>query len=677
MPAISIKKFLGIAPKVSPELLPETVAQVANNVKLYSGDLIPISRPTKQLTLAKGVGVLAVYPMDDGAGGFKWLHWLTDVDVARVPLDNNTTQRIIYTGDSEPRATDYSMATTGAGTAYPYAYYTLGLPTPLVAPTVAAVSFSTLTTATRSRDSGNTATLTFAAAHGLSTGTSVTITLCGGTGYNLSNVQINVLSTTSFSYYSSGAAEISTADTAGRVDISGLTQTRTYVYTWYTAWGEESTPSPVSSTLYLKEGQVVNISELPAAWPGTYIGTYQTTGMKLRIYRTIPTSNGTYYFRVGEVSLGTTTFTDNIAVNTLSVTLPSTSYDSPSATMKGIKAIHNGMLVGFYGNTVCFSEPGQPHAWPTSYRINLDSPIVAIGNFGTSLIAATDKNPWLIQGSSPQTMAKVRMDYVLPCTSKRSMVNMGYGVAYASTIGLAVYSSQTGGAALTKYVHDWDTWNAAVNRDNLVAAYYNDKYFACDGTDTFMFLKDDQVGGYLTNETQTFSAAYYDSTHAKMYYVYSDGLYLWDDPANTFESMDWKSKVIKTKDYQNLGAARVIADYNASANDIAVAAYNAAVLDNNQTLISTKKARGAIGGGGVNLTAVAGSLIKDTSPETLSMQFQLYVDKILIFTATLTDSGVFRLPTGYRSDTFEVRVSGNRRVRAIHLAETPLGLKDV
>jgi len=36
---------------------------------------------------------------------------------------------------------------------------------------------------------------------------------------------------------------------------------------------------------------------------------------------------------------------------------------------------------------------------------------------------------------------------------------------------------------------------------------------------------------------------------------------------------------------------------------------------------------------------------------------------------------VFRLPSGYRSDTFEVGVSGSARVRAIHVGETPYGLR--
>ena len=41
MAAIKLQKFLGAAPKVSDELLPDTAAQLANSVQLYSGDLLP------------------------------------------------------------------------------------------------------------------------------------------------------------------------------------------------------------------------------------------------------------------------------------------------------------------------------------------------------------------------------------------------------------------------------------------------------------------------------------------------------------------------------------------------------------------------------------------------------------------------------------------------------------
>ena len=59
----------------------------------------------------------------------------------------------------------------------------------------------------------------------------------------------------------------------------------------------------------------------------------------------------------------------------------------------------------------------------------------------------------------------------------------------------------------------------------------------------------------------------------------------------------------------------------------------------------------------------------------LPVTFKLFVDKQLIFQGTISSDEVFRLPTGYRSDTFEVGVSGSSRIRAIHIGETPYGLR--
>jgi len=679
MPGVVIKKFLGEAPRLSPELLPDTVAQFAFNIKTYSGDLIPYNLSSEQATLAKTGTIQTIYPMNDGAGGYKWLHWTMDVDIAKAQVVNDTTQRIYYTGDGEPRVTNYTLATTGGGEEYPIAYYTLGLPTPLVAAVATATGFTTVNVATRARDSGNIATIVTSVAHNLHTGMYVTITSLTDSTFNLSNVLVTVTNSTTFTYYSTGAAVATTADAAGRVNIAGTTLPRTYVYTWYTAWGEESTPSPVSNTVYVKEGQTVEITGLPAAWPGSYVGTYQTTDMEVRIYRTVASTAGTLYYKVGEVDLGVTTFTDNVDVSTLTTALASQYYDQPDAQMKGIRAVHNGMMFGFFGNTLCFAEPGQFHAWPQRYQTQLDAEIIAVGNFGTSLIVATDKNPWLVQGTTPASMAKVRMDYVLPCTSKRSMVNMGYGLAYASPRGLAIYASQTGGGALTQYVHDWDTWRDAVDYTSLLGVYYNDKYFGQHTEGAFIFQKDEQVGGYLVEISQAFTAAYYNSTDAKLYYAAEeDGenkIFLWDDPTQPLSQVDWKSKVIVAKDYLNLGAARVVADYNATANDIIVAEANAAIIAMNEDRIENIDTGGSIGGGGSALIAIGGSLLQEPEPTTATVQFQLFADKQLIFTTELASSAMFRLPTGYRTDTYEVRVTGSKRVRAIHLGETPIGLE--
>ena len=110
--------------------------------------------------------------------------------------------------------------------------------------------------------------------------------------------------------------------------------------------------------------------------------------------------------------------------------------------------------------------------------------------------------------------------------------------------------------------------------------------------------------------------------------------------------MQWKSKVIITKDMINLGAARVIADYSTLTQtwDTQTVLWNSALTNwNNSDEIT----------------------------------FRLWVNKELVFTTTVNDVNGFRLPTGYRSDTFEIGVEGNVRVRAVHLAETMIGLREV
>lgn len=167
----------------------------------------------------------------------------------------------------------------------------------------------------------------------------------------------------------------------------------------------------------------------------------------------------------------------------------------------------------------------------------------------------------------------------------------------------------------------------------------------------FVFEKEDKGGGQMVFCDFNFTAAWYDAISGKLYCVsgLNGDIYEWDDLAQPPTPMEWKSKVIKTKDMINLGAARVIADYGTAAP-----AMTAIWQD---VLLAWEDAAYSWSG-------------------TTDVTFKLWVDKALIFTQTLSDNLMFRLPTGYRSDTFEFSVSGNVRVRAVHLAETPYGLKE-
>lgn len=741
--ALKIQRFFGEAPKISSELLPDTVAQFAYNLDLWSGDLQPYRRPELVQDLDKTGTVLSIYPMyDPVTDERKWLHWTTDVDVAAAQVEGNTDQRIYFTGDGAPKATNYTLATSGSQ--FPSQSYMLGLPLPTVRPVADARAFTQKESTLRARDAGNTVTITTSAPHGLTTGDFVTTTSFGGTGYNLSNVRVTVISDTKFSYFSFGAAEAETADTAGRIDLAGITQPRTYVYTYYTDWDEESVPSEPSATIFLKEGQTVDITDLPSLWihgPG-----YQETGMKLRLYRTVTGVSGSFYFRCAELDLaapitstyarsadtvtvthaghglttgdkvtfrattgdatagvyeitvvdsdtftftdpesGTTsgdsqyalalTFVDDIDVTELDNVLSSEDYDPPDPNMQGLLAIHNGMFVGFFGNTICFSEPNKPHAWPIKYRRQVDSPIVGLGAYGTTLLALTETTPWKMDGNNPTAISLTRTDYILPCVSKRSIINIGFGVVWASAGGLAVYSTTIGTDYLTKNVHSWVTWSRAVNPQAVYGAYYRGRYFGSDGENTFLFERNEQVGGHLVQSDIKFTAAFYDAKVDEFYYAHNGQVWLWNSPNIGNAVLDWKSKTFTTKQPINLGAARVIADYISDEDAAGLEAENAAILASNQALISAGDPSGALGTALVNQHYVAGSNLRDFAVSYRNVTFQFFVNKKLIYTAIRQNDNAFRLPAGYRSDTFEIRLATNVRVRAVHLAESMAGLR--
>ena len=806
MSGVKITRFLGKAPKISSELLPDTAAQVASNCKLYSGDLIPYPDPVVVDNVSRTGEIKTLYALrDPSTNALKWLSWTTDVDIAVATANDNDEQRFYYTGDGVPKVSNYALATTGAAP-YPVDYYELGLPIPPDSATLTttAATFTTKDTATFARDAGSIATIVTSAPHGLRTGntvsitgfsfrtgtynqagtTTVTVTInnhglsngasvvldftsgtatdgtyvisnvtantfdvitdtaattSGNVSWNISNFNtsgsvITVTSDTTFTYFSPGFEVATTAYTDGRVELGGLTQSRTYVFTWFTPWDEESIASKPSATLYEKEGVTVTVSNMPTAPPAG-----QNFVRGVRVYRTLTSTAGTEYFRlqtlwfptellsvqrtsnvsrvtllyphnfgIGErfkisgctdasfnitggivtdllddytfeyaqagadvpptaVAAGTlyhdvsenpptTTarywgdgsydFVDDFDSLALTDILGSDEYNPPPDDLEGLTTIQNNILAGFVGNQLYFSELGLPHAWPRSYIETIEHDIVGLSTISGSLLVLTESYPYLVTGSDPANMSVARIDVQYPCLNRKSIVNMGYGVVYSSHDGLAMYSPSAGPQVITKFLYNNDTWETDLDPNTVIAVYYGENYFASHSAGAFVFEQDSQVGGFFVDTDVTFTASFFDTVGGKLYFCAgtSGDVYLWDDLAQPSKTMTWKSKTLKTADMINLGAARVIADY--------------------ATVTSTWDQ---------DTRQWEAALTNWNSADDIT--FKLWVDKQLEFTATIGDDTVFRMPSGYRSDTFEVSVESNVRVRAIHLAQTPTGLK--
>jgi hypothetical protein len=804
MAGVKITTFYGVAPKVSPELLPETAGQIARNTKLYSGDLIPYPYPTIVGNTGRTGTIKTLYALKDPLGDNKWLSWTSDVDIAVVTSSDITDQRFYYTGDGVPKISNYSLAFTGVGP-YPTTSYDLGLPLPTTKPTATVVPFTTATTATYARDNNNTARLTTSAAHGLKEGAYITVTgfsylygsytyvgttvTCtvanhGMTGtpqvtldftsgdaidgvytatvtgpstftvsvpvaptasgtvrlslqsFNVTGTQATVINSTTIEYFSPGPQITATAYFGGKIDLGGPTQSRSYVYTWYTPWEEESIASDPTADVFVKEGVTFTISNLPTAKPA---GNNFVRG--IRLYRTLATSAGTEYFRLktlwfptalatvsrtSNVSRVTLAFPHNLGIDdrfkisgctdatfnitggivldipddytftyaqtdvdvastsvaagtlyhdvsedppttaarywgdasynftddfdplNLSDILTSDEYDAPPDDLQGLIAAQNNILAGFVGNKLYLSEPAVPHAWPIAYTITFEYDIVGLAPINGAILVATKGYPYLVSGSDPASgMGIQRVDALYPCLNRKGIVSMNYGVVYPTHDGLAVFSPAGGPNIITRANFNNDTWAVGLDPTTIVGEFYGDAYLASHSTGGFAFEPDKTIGGQFVDLDFTYTASWYDPVEGRLYCVTGTNgdVYEWDNLNQPALTQEWKSKVIKTADMINLGAARIIADF---------------------AEVTT------------TWDAASQQWQADTSPWAAvnNITFKLWVDKQLLLTTVIEDMNVFRLPTGYRSDTFEVSVEGDVRVRAIHLGETPLSLKE-
>jgi len=225
-------------------------------------------------------------------------------------------------------------------------------------------------------------------------------------------------------------------------------------------------------TTWIDTGAVIPAGALPAAnttasggnW--TRVASHNTTGMTRRIYRTVNTD---YYFMV-ELPIATTSYNDTIADTALGEVLPSTGWLMPPVTMTGLISLPNGSMAGINGDTICFSEPWSPYAWPIAYQQSSNFPVVALGAFGSSVVVGTTGMPSIITGSDPGQLSIEKTEVRESCLSALGMVDVGSGVMYPSKNGMAFIG--LGGANMgTKMLYSKDEW-ALLNVSTLRCVWH-------------------------------------------------------------------------------------------------------------------------------------------------------------------------------------------------------------
>jgi len=332
-------------------------------------------------------------------------------------------------------------------------------------------------------------------------------------------------------------------------DPNELPETRFYVTTYVNAFAEEGPPSLSSVEIEVFTGESVVVT-----FPGAPSGSFEITAV--RIYRT----NGGIFQFVGEAGIAASEFTDSVATASLGEELATTEWDMPPDDAAGMTSVAGAFLAAHRGNEVLLSEIGLPHAWPVRYRVPIDTEVVGLGTFASTVVVCTKGKPYILSGTDPASLSVAETEIRQSCTSARGIVSTGAGVVYPSPDGL-IYVSGAGAQLLTEAIFEREQWQA-LKPDSMRAVFWERLYlcFYDTGTETAAFVINPEQpdSGVVFFDAPAVGGLRHDLERDATYLATGDEVREWD--AGTPMTGRWRSRKIDAAAPVVLGVIRALAD---------------------------------------------------------------------------------------------------------------------
>ena len=403
-------------------------------------------------------------------------------------------------------------------------------------------------------------------------------------------------------------------DKTSLVDV----RNQSYRVSFVDGWGAEGPLSDPSNTVEVGLDGEVEVT-LPAVPTGDY--NFATAARK-RIYRSNTGIDSGIWQMVSEVPMSQASFADSVNPGDLQEAAITETWIGPpdddttlypEGALQHLTMLPSGILAGFTGNVVCFSYPYVPHAWPADFRVTIpDGTIVGIASLYNGVLVCTDKKPYLLQGSSPDSILPLQLDSHQACSSQRSIVDMGGYAIYASPDGLCLADGSSVQLVTEQFFskHEW----AEFEPDTIRAWLYEGKYFARFGSGDRGFVYD-PVG-----DTRSFSTLDWP-VEAAYLSVQDDSLFVAkpDGTLHRFDAGDHLTYVWQSKEF---------------------------VLPNR-----------------------VGLSVLRVEAEDYPVTIRLIGDGRTILERPVLDAKPVRIPSGTKSKNWQVRVSSNHAVEMIVLAD--------
>lgn len=334
---------------------------------------------------------------------------------------------------------------------------------------------------------------------------------------------------------------------------TGQNENRVYVDTFVNDRGRESAPGiPVS--VVVPNGTTMTLPTLSAVPAGDH-------GITLR--RTYVSTDGGDYMQCSEQAASLTSATDSGTRGSIlqSGGDPSKpAWLEPLDEMTGLISLWNGMLGGHVGKSYMVCEPYKAWAWPVEYQEILPDDIVGSGRWLQNWVILTTAQPYIVSGSGPLNMGHQPVEFRQACVSKRSIVSVGHGVAWASANGLC-YIGQGGAQVLTEAIFSPEQWQALSPGSMLCTRWerYVMAFYTSGGATHGLMIDPLNVAAGVIFLTTEAIGQFYDPISDRLYLLAPRGVInRWNSGA--YLEATWKSPVIRSVAPTNCGYARVVAD---------------------------------------------------------------------------------------------------------------------
>jgi hypothetical protein len=415
-----------------------------------------------------------------------------------------------------------------------------------------------------------------------------------------------------------------TAVVEGKVPAKKVPESRTYVYTYVSAYGEEGPPSTASTVIDIDPDQPVSVTNMSAAPVGAY-----NVATK-RIYRSSTVGNQAQFQFVDEIPVATTTYNDTKTQSDLGEVLPSEGWEAPPQKLFNLRIMANGIACGFVKDDVCrtvvLSEPYLPHAWNPEYSFTTDDTIVGIGVFRQSIAVLTKSFPYILYGVDPAAMSMTKLELQQACVSAKSIVETGDGVLYASPDGLIMISTN-GVQNITQNTFTREQWQE-FNPSSM-------KCFFHDGRIHILYTTAAAVRGTLIMD------------------------------------LSGQGAILTQADIQTSPNAEIVGGYYDPRTDTLYWIQGGNIVRHNRGTDLTYLWRSKLHAATFPMNFSCAQVQAETYPVTL----KVYAGGALKLTKTVANSNIFTLPSGFRASDWYYEVTGTAKVYGVSIAQSPLEIK--